>query len=65
MQQRTSSERYRGRNKMKRHQREMLFDVIFGFVCGVVVVTVMWLLLQWFHDSGAELLFRLFGAVGY
>ena len=41
----------------------MLFDCIFGFVCGVVVVVVGWLLLQWFHDSGAELLLRLFGAV--
>lgn len=41
---------------MTRHQREMLFDFIFGCVCGVVIVAAAWLLLQWFHDTGAELL---------
>ena len=41
----------------------MLFDVVFGFICGVAAVTIGWFLLQWFHDSGAELMIELFGAV--
>ena len=41
---------------MKRYRRQCLFDLGSGFVCAVVVVTFGWLLLQWFHDTGAELL---------
>jgi len=51
--------------KLTRYQREMLFDAACGFVCGVIITVVGCLLLRWFRNSGAELLFRLSGAVGY
>lgn len=56
MQQRISFGQYRRRSKKAQHQREILFDVACGVVCGVVAVVFGWLLLQWFHDGGAELL---------
>lgn len=56
MQRETFLEQFKRRSKMKRYRRQCLFDLGSGFVCAVVVVTFGWLLLQWFHDTGAELL---------
>lgn len=48
---------------MKYSKKEWLKALIHGFICGVAVVAFFWLLLNWFHDSGAEWLLSLGGAL--